>query len=80
MNKNIQEKICRTQLQHIEELNKLIHRQMLKQCILQNQMVWVRSLLTISILITGTADVSNEPKPLWLLYSSYMQYNIALPF
>lgn len=69
-NQRHRNKLCRTQLEHIEKLKNLIQRQMLKQYRVQKQMAWARSLLTASILITGTADVSNESKPFWLLYNS----------
>lgn len=62
--------ICRTQPEHTEEFKKSTQGQMLKPNIIQKQTAWARSLLTVSILITETADVSNECKPLWLGYNS----------
>lgn len=44
----------------LRDFKKLTQGQMLKQDIIHEQTVWARSLLTVSILITETADVSNE--------------------
>lgn len=54
----------------LRNLKRLTQGQMLKQNIVQKQIAWARSLLTVSILITQTDDVSNECKPLWLGYNS----------
>lgn len=47
-------------LNALRNFKKLTQGQMLKQNIIHEQIVWARSLLTVSILITETSDVSNE--------------------
>lgn len=44
----------------LRNFKKLTQEQMLQQNIVQNQIAWARSLLTVSILITETEVVSNE--------------------